>query len=90
LHHAQTAGLGADLLAALPSWRTADLFDEEQRLVIEYTEAVVTGDVPAKLFSDIVQQYGEKGAIEFTTLIAFWSAWAMIINAARPEFVFAS
>lgn len=86
LPNARAAGVGADLLAALPYWRTTSLFNEEQRLVIEYTNAVVSGDVPAELFQRVVDEYGEKGAIEFTTLVAFWSAWAMIINAARPEF----
>lgn len=86
LPHAHAAGIRNDLLAALPVWRTSSLFDDEQRLVIEYTNAVVSGDVPAPLFARVVDRYGEKGAVEFTTLVAFWSAWAMIINAAQPEF----
>jgi len=82
---AQAAGIGAALLAALPAWRSSALFDAEQRLVIEYTQAVVTGAVPAELFARVVERYGEKGAVEFTTLAAFWSFWAMLLNATRPE-----
>lgn len=85
LPNARAAGISDALLAELPRWRTSGAFDEEQRLVIEYAQAVVSGDVPAALFSRIVRRYGEKGAIECTTVIAFWSAWAMLINAAGPE-----
>jgi 4-carboxymuconolactone decarboxylase len=85
LPQAQASGLGVERLAAIPYWRTTTLFDEEQRLVVEYTNAVVCGDVPDELFSRVVARFGEKGAVELTTAVAWWSFWAMIINAARPE-----
>lgn len=81
---AGAAGIGPDMLAALPFWRTSILFDDAQRLVIEYSHAVVSGDVPAALFRRVVKAYGEKGAVECTTVIAFWSFWAMLLNAAGP------
>ncbi len=85
LPNAEAAGIGAGLLAALPHWKTSKAFDEEQRLVIDYTSAVITGDVPEALFSQVVDKYGEKGAIEFTALVSFWSFWAMFLNATRPD-----
>ena len=54
--------------------------------MIEYTRAVVSGDVPAALVARVVQRYGEAGAVEFTTAIGWWSFWAMFLNAARPQF----
>lgn len=86
LNAAKASGISAELLAALPYWRTTGLFTDEQRLVIEYTNAVVRGDVPAELFQRVVDAFGEKGTAEFTTVIGFWSCWAMIINAAQPSF----
>jgi len=83
--NAVAGGLGADLQSALPSWQTSPLFNDEQRLIIEYTNAVVRGDVPADLFSRVVAKYGEKEAIECTALVAFWSFWAMFLNATHPE-----
>jgi hypothetical protein len=62
------------------------LFDEEQRLVIEYTLACVAGDVPDELFSMVSRHFGEKGAIEFTVTVGWWSLWAMLLNSTRPEF----
>jgi alkylhydroperoxidase family enzyme len=76
------AGLSPEQLASLPDWRDSDLFDSEQRLVIEYTQAVVTGRVPDDLFARIVARYGEQEAVECTAAIAFWSFWAMISGAA--------
>lgn len=86
LPSARAAGIGDTLLAALPYWRTSELFDPEQRLVIAYTLAVVSGDVPADLFGKVVAQFGETGAVECTTVIGFWSCWAMLINATQPRF----
>jgi len=88
LTYAQVCGISLEQQAAIPFWRTSSLFNDEQRLVIEYSFAVAAGDVPAELFSRVVGKYGERGAIEFTAAIAWWSFWAMILNAARPEFTF--
>ncbi len=82
---ATAAGISVEAQKALPQWRTSALFDEDQRLVIEYTNAVVTGDVPAELFARMVGKFGEKGAVECTALISFWSFWAMFLNATGPE-----
>lgn len=81
----ETVGLGKDQLAMLPYWRTTNLFDDEQRLVIEYTLAVVSGDVPEALFARVAQRFGEKGAVECTAVIGLWSLWAMLINATQPR-----
>lgn len=83
---AQTSGISLEQQAAIPYWRTSKLFDDEQRLVIEYTLAVVSGDVPEALFARVAERYGEKGAIECTATIGWWSLWAMLLNATRPEF----
>ncbi len=78
---AEAAGLTAEQLDALENWWTSGLFDEEQRLVIEYTEAVVTGSVPDELFARVVARYGEQEAVECTAAIGFWSFWAMLVGA---------
>jgi alkylhydroperoxidase family enzyme len=79
--NAEAAGLTAAQLAAIPDWRGSDLFDSEQRLVIEYTQAVVTGRVPDELFARVVARYGEQEAVECSTAVAAWSFWAMVVGA---------
>jgi 4-carboxymuconolactone decarboxylase len=83
---AQLAGITAEQQASIAFWRTSILFDDEQRLVIEYTQACVTGDVPEELFARVVAQFGEAGAVEFTVTVGWWSLWAMLLNATRPEY----
>ena len=86
LQLAQLSGITLEQQAAIPYWRTSELFDDEQRLVIAYTLATVSGDVPAELFQQVVDRYGQKGAVEFTVTVAWWALWAMLLNATRPEF----
>jgi hypothetical protein len=81
---ADANGITAEMLAAIPHYAESDLFTDEQRLVIEYTKAVISGEVPAALFAKVVEHYGERGAIEFTTAIGYWSMWTMLLNATHP------
>jgi alkylhydroperoxidase family enzyme len=82
---ARAAGLSEAQIAALDDWRASGLFDPEQQLVIEYTEAALAGPIPDALFARMVEQYGEQQAVECTAVIGFWTFWAMITNAALPD-----
>jgi alkylhydroperoxidase family enzyme len=88
LRPSSAAGISLEQQSLIPFWRTVKVFTDEQRLVIEYTLAVIAGDVPDALFARVVAQFGEKEAVECTTAIAWWSFWAMIINATRTDFDF--
>jgi alkylhydroperoxidase family enzyme len=75
------AGISHEQQAALHDWLGSDLFDADQRLTIEYANAVVTGAVPEPLFARVKARWGEQGAVECTALIGFWAFWAMFLNA---------
>jgi 4-carboxymuconolactone decarboxylase len=79
-------GVSLEQQAAIPFWRTSKLFDDEQRLIIEFTEACVSDNVPEALFARMVERYGERGALEFTIGIAWWTFWGIILNATSPDF----
>lgn len=79
------AGLSVEQQAAIPYWRTTSLFDDEQRLIVEYTMAVVENKVDDDVFGRIVTRYGERKAVEMTTAIAWWSFWTMILNSVRSD-----
>lgn len=81
-------GIGADLQAALPFWRTTPFFNDEQRTVIAFTHASLDGKVPDELFAKVVKMFGEKEALEFTVAVAYWSFWAIILNTLRPTLNF--
>ncbi len=59
---ALAGGISADQAAALPDWRNSSLFDAEQRLVIEYAQAVMTGTVPAAFCRSIPPSSSSAGA----------------------------
>lgn len=89
LEVAKNNGISIEQQAALPYWRTAaHMFSEDQLLVIEYTNAVCSGDVPDELFARVVKKYGEKEAVECTSVAAIWTCWALILNATKTEFDF--
>lgn len=77
-------GMSAQMLSALPDWQESSLFDEEQRRIIAYAQAVLSGDVPRELFAALLSAYGERAVVELTGIIGLWSAWAMLLNAMGP------
>jgi alkylhydroperoxidase family enzyme len=83
---AKSVGISLEQQAMIPFWRTASVFSDEEKLVIEYSMAVVSNDVPAELFNRVKERYGEKEMLEFTTIVAWWAFWSMIINTYRPSF----
>lgn len=85
---AAAAGISAELQTQIPFWRTSNAFNDEQRLVIEYTVAVVDGTVPDELYRRVAAHFDERDTLALTVGVAWWSFWAMIINATRTEFDF--
>jgi alkylhydroperoxidase family enzyme len=74
-------GISLEQQNAIVDWRQTNLFTPEQQLVIEYANAVVRGKVEDQLFARVTDAFGEKGVVEMTSVISFWSFWAMFLNA---------
>ncbi len=57
----------------LAQWRESDLFDEKEKLVLEYTEAVTYSDqqVTDELVERLKGYFNQDGIVELTGLIAF-------------------
>lgn len=57
----------------LEQWRESDLFDEKEKIVLEYTEAVTRSDqqVTDELMDRLKKFLDEDGVVELTALIAF-------------------
>ncbi|MFT4265612.1 MAG: hypothetical protein QM586_00065 [Xenophilus sp.] len=85
---AAAAGVRHELQALIPFWKTANAFNDEQRLVMEYTVAVAECDVPAELYERVAAKFGDQDTLALTIGIAWWSFWAMIINATKTDFDF--
>lgn len=66
-------GVPESKLAALPEWRSSPLFDERERLALDYAEAMTRSDagVDDALGDRVRRLFGEDGMVELTALIAF-------------------
>jgi alkylhydroperoxidase family enzyme len=85
LAYLSKVGLSIEAIAALPYWRTSALFSVEQKLVIAYSLALVTGDVPDQLHDEVAITFGQESVGELALAVAHWSFWALLLNAAQLE-----
>ncbi|ADO84582.1 carboxymuconolactone decarboxylase family protein [Ilyobacter polytropus] len=62
-----------DKVENLEKWRESALFDDKERTVLEYTEAVTYSDkeVTDEMIADLKKYFDEDGIVELTGLIAF-------------------
>jgi AhpD family alkylhydroperoxidase len=60
-------------LEALSEWRESPLFDEHEKVVLEYVDAITFSDrqVTDTQMEELRQYYDEDGIVELTGLIAF-------------------
>src|SRR5262245_27763152 len=72
LKYLDGVGVSMETIAALPYWRTSSLFTAEQKLVIEYTLAVLDSSVSDELFKRVADAFGRDGAAELALAVAHW------------------
>lgn len=64
-------GVPLDKIDALSDWRGSSRFDGEERLALEYAEAMTLNRVDDDLRSRLKDHWGEDAIVELTGLIAF-------------------
>lgn len=69
---AHTWGLTEAELLALPSYRTSDLFDDRDKLVLDYAVGMTRtpADVPEHLFTSLRNHFNDRQLVELTHVIA--------------------
>jgi alkylhydroperoxidase family enzyme len=74
------SGVTEAQLRALPSFRDSDQFDEDEKLVLEYADAITRTpvDVPDELFGRLRERFDEPQIVELT--------WAAAIENMRARF----
>ena len=65
---ARGEGISEEQLRAMPSFRESDLFDEEEKLVLEYAEGIsrTPVNVPDELFARLRERFDEPQIVELT------------------------
>lgn len=66
-------GLREEKLAALPDYETSPLFDDGERAVLRYADAMTATplDVPDALFADLRRRFDDRQLVELTSAIAW-------------------
>ena len=78
-------GISDEKLLALTDWEASARFDEVERLVLEYADAItITGrDVSDELFGRLRAQFDDDAIVELTETIAWENASAKFNRALR-------
>ncbi|HEU4841944.1 MAG TPA: carboxymuconolactone decarboxylase family protein, partial [Ilumatobacteraceae bacterium] len=84
----RTLGMSDEKIAAIPTWSTSDQFDDVERVVLAYTDALVAGDgrVPDELFARLRAHLSDEQVLELTYVTAMYEMHAIISRALRLEY----
>lgn len=66
-------GAGIDKVEAVGDWSGSNLFDERERVALEYAEAVTlrSGEIDQDLIDRVKRHFDDDAVVELTALIAF-------------------
>lgn len=82
---AERAGLSSDIIDALKNARRPDL-DPSNDLLLVHDFAIGLlrdGDTDTAVYDQVVEKWGEKGVVELTAVIGYYTMVAMTLNAHR-------
>ena len=84
----RTVGVSEEKIAAIPTWSISDVFDERERVVLAYTDALVGGDgrVPDALFDRLRALLSDVEILELTYVTCMYEMHAIMSRALRTEF----
>ncbi len=84
--YALKEGLTPEQVAALSDWQPSNLFDEKQRALLAYTEAVTRDiDVPDTVFAEVRQHFSERQVVELTMLIGAYNMLTRFLKALKVD-----
>jgi alkylhydroperoxidase family enzyme len=81
-------GFSEEKIEALKAWSTSDLFDEKERALLAYTDALVQGfgRVDDGLFDVLHEHFSDEEILEFTYITMTYAMHAVMSVALRVEF----
>ena len=81
-------GMSEEQIAAIPHWQVADCFDEVERAVLAYTDALVYdgGRVADGVFDALRRHLSDEQILELTYITALYEMHAVMSRALRLEF----
>ena len=84
----RNAGISEEQIEAIPNWTVSDLFSEEERAVLAYTDDLVLqgGRVSDGVFAQMKKHFSDAAILEFTYVTCMYDMHATICRALRLEY----
>lgn len=81
------AGVAEEKIEAITSWSTSDLFDDEERAVLAYTEclALAKGRTPDGVFNALKEYLSDLEILELTYIVSLYIMHSIMSKALRTE-----
>jgi alkylhydroperoxidase family enzyme len=84
-HLAEEFGVPEAQLRALREWRDTDLFDERERAILAYADAIVDLDIPDGAFEPLRRWFDAGQLVELTLTLTFYCHVSRALVALRIE-----
>jgi 4-carboxymuconolactone decarboxylase len=78
---AREEGVPETQVAELEMWRTSDGFDECEKAALALTDAIVEGEVPPEVITELERHFGHDQRVELTVTAAFYAMVPRILDA---------
>lgn len=81
------AGISEEKIAAIPGWQVSDVFDETERALLAYVDALAFdgGRVADEVFEAVRRHLTEEQILEFTYVTSMYVMHAVMAKALRVE-----
>jgi alkylhydroperoxidase family enzyme len=84
--YALKEGLTPEQVAALGSWRSSNLFSDQQKALLAYTDAMTRDiDVPETVFTEVRKHFSERQTVELTMLIGAYNMLTRFLKALQVD-----
>jgi len=78
--------LTPEQVAAIADWQPSKLFDDKQRVLLAYTDAMTQRiDVPDSLFAEVRKHFSERQTVELTMLIGTYNMFTRVLQALKID-----
>ena len=79
-------GVSQEQIDAIPGWQLSERFDQRERAVLAYTDAVTRGiRVPDAIFAGVRQHFDDRETVELTATIAGYNLVSRFLVAMQLE-----
>jgi alkylhydroperoxidase family enzyme len=81
-------GVSEEKIAAIPYWTVSDVFSDQERAVLAYTDCLSSagGRVPDQVFDKLKTFWSDEQIFEFTYITCLYDMHAVITRALRMEY----